>query len=941
MSSAFDRQVRPIYDALDSGSNKPAIIACTKLLKKYPKSTLLMALKALGLVRLQKVEESMMLCDEVLATKTTDDSTLSIMTHVLRGLGRFTDMIAMFDDAFKRQPHNEELGAQTFFANIRTTNWKAAQQVANKMHKQFQEDRYLYWNILAVILQANDSTTPPNMRNLLYKLAHRHVLSSPTPSYLSADRFHLHLIILQELQLFDEAHTLLESEVGKAICSTSLVCNHTRRDIWRLRGLWEEEGERAQRNITERRDRNWLEFLSVLDATFSTVSSPHQQEVTEAVKSECIECISKARQFFTEIAEGDGRKDRSGFLALLELEKRSITNGLVSDQTELLTLMKRYYNTFGDKACCFEDTRPYLELPDDSLSAWTSFLESQTVSYVDVSELQRCINIRKLTRYNLPESQLSPESESTRAVEYLSDYLEGLHLGNSLPVTELQPVDDLAILAGQAFVNSWKTSGDVKYLFSAALVLEFALTKSRLSFPIRLLLVRIYRLLGASSLAIEHYRAMHVKQVQNDTLSHFILSRASTFSSAATGDLTYPTECIEASQIYISNTQETAEFITRAFSAEKYTQIPDFMTFEDRLENSLQRDLVKVEHVRMRISHEHLEPNLIDSELVELKFVFDRVHHDNRDFEILPNYQPRSQPSYNEQTLLFGSSPSYGWLGLFLKVYIRAFQQASDLDESVEEKLLVGDRPIKPSDLEKISLKERLAERKPEEYNELTSDERLFVDWATILGDWLEPYHDHTRPPPAVVLAEAAKQTEKAYPLKGHVTPPVSDSASNGHSKKEEEAPAVKKAPEAVANFFDEMTQRFKSLVESQSPPSEILHVAALTQEAFLVFTMGTLRFRSAPLVKIHKLGALVQMFNEIRTKAICVLRDMQSHLAQVSEGENTVESRKQFLDLPVSSKLDHDFVINIAKKIRESRKKTLEGAGKGMLKICSTYEHA
>jgi N-terminal acetyltransferase B complex non-catalytic subunit len=63
-------------------------------------------------------------------------------------------------------------------------------------------------------------------------------------------------------------------------------------------------------------------------------------------------------------------------------------------------------------------------------------------------------------------------------------------------------------------------------------------------------------LLGASSLALGQYQAMDIKQVQNDTLSHFILSRASTFSLAATGDITYSSECIESSQIYNTNSQE-------------------------------------------------------------------------------------------------------------------------------------------------------------------------------------------------------------------------------------------------------------------------------------------------------------------------------------------------------------------------------------------------
>jgi hypothetical protein len=38
-------------------------------------------------------------------------------------------MTAMFDHAYKQQPTNEELGAQTFFANVRTGQWKVAQQV--------------------------------------------------------------------------------------------------------------------------------------------------------------------------------------------------------------------------------------------------------------------------------------------------------------------------------------------------------------------------------------------------------------------------------------------------------------------------------------------------------------------------------------------------------------------------------------------------------------------------------------------------------------------------------------------------------------------------------------------------------------------------------------------------------------------------------------------
>lgn len=193
---------------------------------------------------------------------------------------------------------------------------------------------------------------------------------------------------------------------------------------------------------------------------------------------------------------------------------------------------------------------------------------------------------------------------------------------------------------------------------------------------------------------MQHYHALNVKQVQNDTLSHFILARASTFSLAAAGDIGFTQECIEASNIYVSNSADVSLFffylccvffkcvsaltaastdssllfdvnwcsvtvpkidcgfhrqslrrgkvlagqhiaclsILCAFlkkqshiaSRSRSSQIPDFIAFEDRLDNSLQRDLVKLEHVRMRLTHEGPTAEIIDSEYVELKFIFDR-----------------------------------------------------------------------------------------------------------------------------------------------------------------------------------------------------------------------------------------------------------------------------------------------------------------------------
>jgi N-terminal acetyltransferase B complex non-catalytic subunit len=55
-----------------------------------------------------------------------------------------------------------------------------------------------------------------------------------------------------------------------------------------------------------------------------------------------------------------------------------------------------------------------------------------------------------------------------------------------------------------------------------------------------------------------------------------------------------------------------------------------------------------------------------------------------------------------------------------LKVYISVLQQASDLDDTVEDKLLVGDRPKQSNDPNvNLPLKDRLSKRNQEELDQV------------------------------------------------------------------------------------------------------------------------------------------------------------------------------------------------------------------------------
>lgn len=104
------------------------------------------------------------------------------------------------------------------------------------------------------------------------------------------------------------------------------------------------------------------------------------------------------------------------------------------------------------------------------------------------------------------------------------------------------------------------------------------------------------------------------------------------------------------------------------------------------------------------------------------------------------------------------------------------------------------------------------------------------------LSDWLGPYHDYARPPPAVALAQATKAQETRNGKQGKPLTPESSGAvtPNGtglEHKKGEEPPAVSDAPEVVGAFFNNMAARFKTTTESGVVPCEALHITMITRE--------------------------------------------------------------------------------------------------------------
>lgn len=98
---------------------------------------------------------------------------------------------------------------------------------------------------------------------------------------------------------------------------------------------------------------------------------------------------------------------------------------------------------------------------------------------------------------------------------------------------ESQPIDDLCILAAMCLLQPTKTGEKEAQISGTALIraagiLERLCRDSPHNYEALLLLVRVYLLLGAGSLAMSTFSKLSVKQIQYDSVAHILFTRLST-----------------------------------------------------------------------------------------------------------------------------------------------------------------------------------------------------------------------------------------------------------------------------------------------------------------------------------------------------------------------------------------------------------------------------
>ncbi|CAO3589381.1 unnamed protein product [Absidia cylindrospora] len=555
----------------------------------------------------------------------------------------------------------KNFGIQWFMAMVRNNDYKGQQQAAVKLQRVFKKDKYLFWAIMSLALQGQHGN------KLSYTLAERMMTKAHEENRLvEVEHMRLFLLVLMDQNKHKEALALLDTPLGEKSLRDPEVCQ-IKVELELKNHKWEKVLVSSEKSLRENAD-DWINWLAYFDATFGLLEEQQGSDKDNVLK--------KANALLLELQQSTIKSSllkRGPFLAELELDYRCKKIQPL-DEKLILDRAVAYFERFGSKSCCFEDLKTYIGFLDSDNEKARSFIQAISKTIKDATEKSAQIKnfYKKITIYKIERYLgLAPRGDLKSSLAYVDElwtlYQQALPLGEGLEKTEYQYGDDFVVLASHVLYDLYQEHKKPELLIQAVALLEMALAKSAYNFQIKLVLVRLYIVLGVSSRALGIYKTMDIKQIQFDTMIHYFTDRL--ISLGCVNEL--ESHFYESMMIYKSNDVETPDMQIQAYKFGTFSKIQEFIEFRSRLDNSLQHAITRVELLRIdalnssfqaKYAVQHFQE--LDVPMLKLDDAYIASRSDNRDFKVMMNCNPSNQlPA--QDLIKPAKSTNSTWLHLF------------------------------------------------------------------------------------------------------------------------------------------------------------------------------------------------------------------------------------------------------------------------------------
>ncbi|CAG7910388.1 unnamed protein product [Brassica rapa] len=665
-----ERRVRPIWDAIDSRQFKNALKLLTSLLSKYPKSPYALALKALIHERMGKPDEALTVCLDAKELLYKDDSslmddlTLSTLQIVFQRLDHLDLATGCYAHACGRFPNNLELMMGLFNCYVREYSFVKQQQTAIKMYKLAGEERFLLWAVCSIQLQVLCDKSGEKLLLLAEGLLKKHIASH---SMHEPEALMVYISLLEQQSKYKDALEVLSGNLGSLLVIEVDKLRIQGRLLARARDY--SAAVDVYKKILELSPDDWECFLQYLGCLFEDDSMwKFFDDIDQIHPTKNIECkfshlteemfdsrISSASELVQKLQRDTENSNLRGpHLAEIEIEKRKFLYGKKND-SELLKSLLQYFLKFGHLACYASDVEAFLHvLPPhkkaefvgmlvenaDSVSASATTVLGQTTTILKVQELTGNIFV-------LPLGEIEAS-----AVKLAKLYCQNLPLSKDLDPQESMFGEELLSLISNMLVQLYWRTRDFCYLAEAIMVLELGLSIRGHVWQYKILLLHIYSYIGALPLAFERYKALDVKNILTETVSHHILRQM--LESPMWVDLNNLLQ--DYLKFMDDHLKESADLTFLAYRHRNYSKVIEFVLFKQRLQQSNQYEAARVEASLLQLKQnadsieeeERVLENLKSGvQLVELSNEMgSRTLRFNEDMQTRPWWTPCPEKNY-------------------------------------------------------------------------------------------------------------------------------------------------------------------------------------------------------------------------------------------------------------------------------------------------------
>jgi N-terminal acetyltransferase B complex non-catalytic subunit len=285
-------------------------------------------------------------------------------------------------------------------------------------------------------------------------------------------------------------------------------------------------------------------------------------------------------------------------------------------------------------------------------------------------------------------------------------------------------LSDACYLAVSALIRLYELENDMTYLFQAAYLLE-AGPVSEDAHPGKVLLVYLETELGLHSLAMKQYVSLRVREIQQETMAHSLLTRVSInhpFALDQRGETSVdPYEMVDkALDMFFATDKKLANSQTLLMKQGQCDLVFELQDLRDTLERSLTRRMLILEQCRIaRLTDNPFHPRTPDIHPSVLEY-WTRNLKDSRDYAETFNFDGVGRESTPERRLHSGGKvPNSNWISLAIV--------SEDVWSLLSNRSTVCSKPSSVTEEEATTMAEAGD-------NELTDTEKcLAKPWAQLL----------------------------------------------------------------------------------------------------------------------------------------------------------------------------------------------------------------